>query len=65
MRIYTIGHSNHTQEVFLNLLAEAKIEVLADVRSNPNSHWAPFANKDNLKEILESSQIRYLYLGDP
>jgi len=34
------------------------------VRSNPNSRWAPFANKDKPKEILESSQIRYLYLGD-
>ncbi len=64
MQIYTIGHSNHTQEAFINLLAEAKIEVLVDVRSNPNSRWAPFANKDNLKELLESSQIRYLYLGD-
>jgi len=64
VRIYTIGHSNHTQEEFINLLAGAKIEVLVDVRSNPNSRWAPFANKDNIKELLESSQIRYLYLGD-
>ena len=64
MQIYTIGHSNHTREVFLNLLTEAKIEVLVDVRSNPNSRWAPFANRDNLKGILESVQIHYIYLGD-
>jgi len=64
MQIFTVGHSNHTWEVFLNLLTEAKIEVLVDVRSNPNSRWAPFANRDSLKGILESVQIRYMYLGD-
>jgi uncharacterized protein (DUF488 family) len=64
MQIYTIGHSNHTQEQFLNLLTNARIQVLVDVRSNPNSRWATFANRDNLKEILESVQIQYIYLGD-
>jgi len=64
MQIYTIGHSNHTQEQFLNLLTDARIQVLVDVRSNPNSRWAKFANRDNLKEILESANIQYIYLGD-
>lgn len=64
MEIYTIGHSNHPQEQFLNLLTDARIQVLVDVRSNPDSRWAPFANRDNLKEILESVQIQYIYLGD-
>lgn len=64
MQIYTIGHSNHTKERFLDLLIAAKIEVLVDVRSTPNSRWAVFANGDKLKEILESVQIRYIYLGD-
>lgn len=64
MQIYTIGHSNHTQEEFFNLLTKAKTEILVDVRSNPNSRWAPFANKDSLKEILRSVQIQYIYLGD-
>jgi len=64
MQIYTIGHSNHTKERFLDLLIAAKIEVLVDVRSTPNSRWAAFANRDSLKEILELVQIRYIYLGD-
>lgn len=63
-QVYTIGHSNLTQEKFFNLLIQAQIEVLVDVRSNPNSHWAPYANRENLKEILESVGIHYLYLGD-
>jgi len=64
MQIYTIGHSNHTKEKFLDLLTTAKIEVLTDVRSTPNSRWAAFANRNSLKEILESVRIQYLYLGD-
>lgn len=64
MQIYTIGHSNHTKEQFLNLLTDAGIQVLVDVRSNPNSRWATFADRDNLKGILESVQIQYIYLGD-
>lgn len=64
MQIYTIGHSNHTKERFLDLLIGANIEVLVDVRSNPNSRWATFANRDSLKEILESARIQYICLGD-
>lgn len=64
MDIYTIGHSNHTQEKFLALLTKAKIEVLVDVRSNPNSRWAPFANRDSLKDILKAVKLQYVYLGD-
>lgn len=64
MQIYTIGHSNHNPEEFLDLLTGAKIEVLVDVRSNPNSRWASFANRDSLKELLGPVQIQYVYLGD-
>jgi uncharacterized protein (DUF488 family) len=64
MQIYTIGHSNHTKEKFLDLLTAAKIEVVADVRSTPNSRWAEFANRESLKGILESVRIHYIYLGD-
>lgn len=64
MQIYTIGHSNLIPEKFLNLLAKVKIEVLADVRSNPNSRWSQWANRDSLSELLNSVQIRYIYLGD-
>jgi len=63
MELYTIGHSNHTQEHFLRLLTKAEIQVLVDVRSSPNSRWATFTSKDNLKEILGSLRIHYIYLG--
>ena len=62
--IYTIGHSNHTAEVFVGLLKEAGIEVLVDVRSNPGSLRALYANPQELKQILLGVGIKYLYIGD-
>lgn len=62
--VYTIGHSNHPPETFVRLLTEAKIEVLVDVRSNPGSPWASYANPRDLKQILKATGIQYLYLGD-
>lgn len=62
--IYTIGHSNHSPEVLLRLLTEAKIELLMDIRSHPSSHWVPHANPRDLERILKLAGIRYLYLGD-
>lgn len=62
--IYTIGHSNHEPGTFLQMLKLAGINALVDVRSNPNSTWAQFANRDNLKHLLKSSGIRYSYMGD-
>ena len=62
--IYTIGHSNHSSEIFIRLLTEAKIEVLIDIRSSPSSQWALYANPHDLKRILKTVGIQYLYLGD-
>lgn len=62
--IYTIGHSNHSPEKFVQLLTDAKIEILVDVRSNPGSPWVLHANPRDLKRILQTANIRYIYLGD-
>jgi uncharacterized protein (DUF488 family) len=63
LELFTIGHSNHTQDKFLDLLIKTKIQVIVDVRSNPNSQWATFANRDKLADILKPYNIQYLYLG--
>ncbi|MBE0415474.1 MAG: DUF488 domain-containing protein [Dehalococcoidia bacterium] len=62
--IYTIGHSNHSPETFVRLLTQVKIKVLVDVRSNPGSPWASYANPRGLERILRAAGIQYLYLGD-
>jgi uncharacterized protein (DUF488 family) len=63
MVIYTIGHSTHTWEDFLRLLATHNIEVVADVRSKPYSRFNPQFNRDALANGLEEAGKRYLFLG--
>jgi len=62
--LYTVGHSNHSEEKFLDLLRQHEIEVLVDVRSQPFSRYNPQFNDSNLKRALESAGIRYLFMGD-
>ena len=61
--IYTIGHSKHSTEDFIELLKKYLIEVLVDVRSRPYSKLVPQFNKDNLKASLMANGIKYLFLG--
>jgi uncharacterized protein (DUF488 family) len=63
MQTFTIGHSNHELEEFLQLLEANYIEVLVDIRSKPYSRYAPQFNKDNLTKAIQASGIRYLFLG--
>jgi len=62
--IYTIGHSNHSTERFIELLKMHDIEALVDVRSNPFSNYAPQFNKEMIKRVLKSNNIAYVYLGN-
>ena len=62
--LFTIGHSNHTWELFLPLLRLHAVELVVDVRSNPVSRFAPFANKRRLPALLSESGVRYLWMGD-
>ena len=64
LTLYTIGHSNHTAEKFLELLHEHGIEVLVDVRSQPFSRYNPQFNDNNLASALKAAGIRYLFMGD-
>ena len=63
MVIYTVGHSTHTAEDFLRLIAAHQIEVVADVRSRPYSRYNPHFNRDALKNLLQEAGIRYLFYG--
>jgi len=58
-RIWTIGHSTRNIEVFISLLEENGIKVLADVRSLPGSKRYPQFNKEALAESLNARAIRY------
>ncbi len=58
--VWTIGHSTRQIDEFLALLAEQRIEALADVRRFPASRKHPQYNAQALKETLKSAGIEYL-----
>ena len=62
--IYTIGHSNHTWERFLELIRPHRIDLLIDVRANPRSRFAPWSNRVRLEQQLARCGIDYLWRGD-
>lgn len=60
--IWTIGHSTHPIETFIDMLHTFGIEVLADVRSFPGSRKYPHFNKENLSIVLPAHQISYVHI---
>ena len=61
--IYTIGHSNHPEQRFIELLRQHDIGALADVRSIPFSRFNPQFNRENLKPALAVSGMSYMFVG--
>jgi uncharacterized protein (DUF488 family) len=61
--LFTIGHSNHSVEKFIELLLMQGITAVCDVRSNPYSRFAPQFNREPLKDDLKKRGILYIYLG--
>ena len=62
-QVLTIGHSNHSLEAFLELLANHGVTAVADVRSAPFSRFCPQFNRDALSAALKDRGIRYTCLG--
>ncbi len=62
--VYTIGHSNHSVERFLALLARHGIATLVDARSQPYSQYAPQYNHAALERLIEATGLEYAYAGD-
>jgi uncharacterized protein (DUF488 family) len=63
MELFTIGHSNHSIETFIELLLEHNVTALADVRSHPYSRYLPHFNSIQIKDSLKSAKIKYVFLG--
>jgi uncharacterized protein (DUF488 family) len=57
--LFTIGHSTHPLDVFLDLLARHSIEALADVRRFPGSRKHPHFNRDQLASALSDAGVEY------
>jgi uncharacterized protein (DUF488 family) len=61
--VYTIGHSNHPIEKFLELLRMHSVDAIADVRSHPYSRFNPQFSLKRLSASLEEAGVAYLFLG--
>lgn len=58
---FTIGHSNRSVSDFINLLQEAGVDLVVDVRTVPRSRSNPQFNSDTLRKSLEESGIGYMH----
>jgi uncharacterized protein (DUF488 family) len=61
---FTIGHSSHTAQHFIELLQQHRIEVLVDARSAPYSRYSPHFDREALRDAATTAGMKYLYLGD-
>lgn len=61
--LFTIGHSNHPVEVFIELLRKHGVTAVGDVRSHPYSRYVPQYSREALKTVLTHSEIAYVFLG--
>jgi len=57
--IFTVGHSTHPIDRFLELLAGARVEAIADVRRFPGSRRNPQFGAAALAEALAGAKIAY------
>lgn len=61
--IYTIGHSTHGLDEFVQLLRGHGVEHVADVRSIPKSRHVPQFNSDVLEASLRHEGLGYTHLA--
>jgi len=61
--MYSIGHSTHSWEKFSELLKAHNISAIADVRSSPYSRHFPHFSKSEIKSLLASIGVSYVFLG--
>lgn len=62
--IYTIGHSSHSLETFIQYLRKHGITAVVDVRFSPYSRYNPQFNRETLAAALARAGIAYLFLGE-
>lgn len=61
--IFTLGHSNHPADHFLELLRTRGVTAVADVRSKPYTKYAKHFCREPLERLLRASGIAYVFLG--
>jgi len=63
-QVWTIGHSTRKIDIFISLLEENGIKLIADVRQFPGSKRYPQFNKGALADSLGKAEIRYQHFPE-
>ena len=63
-KIWSVGHSNHSIERFIEILNESGIASIVDLRSQPYSRYTGHFNQIPLQRALETAGIKYTFLGN-
>ncbi len=62
-QLITVGHGNRSADAFVELLEQAGVEWLVDVRSYPRSRRVPWSARERLQERLGHAGIGYGWWG--
>jgi len=62
--IWTVGHSTRPLEEFLGILAQNRIEAVADVRRYPGSRRSPYFAREPLAMALDTRGLAYMWLPE-
>jgi uncharacterized protein (DUF488 family) len=62
--IFTIGHSTHEPEAFVELLRAHGIELVADVRRHPGSRRVPWTNPGEIRQLLGEAGIGWQHFEE-
>ena len=62
LQVFTIGHSSHPMDRFLDLLQQHGIEAVVDIRRFPGSRQHPHFSRENLALSLADEDMEYRWL---
>lgn len=61
--IYSIGTGNRELKDFIQIITEAGLDAIIDVRSRPYSKYYPHFNREFMREHVEANGVKYIYRG--
>jgi uncharacterized protein (DUF488 family) len=64
LTIFTIGHSTHPIDQFIELLQPNAVQQLIDIRTIPKSRHNPQFDSEALAKSLHAAHIRYIHMKD-
>jgi len=64
MILRTVGHGNRSAEELIDLLKDAGVSYIVDIRSIPHSVRFPHFASQALRSSLRKAGIDYIYMGD-